>query len=93
VTTTHDPARGTSTPPAGKGLAAGASPAPRGLTAAHLAILGAALADAIEYRQPNGDCVACESHADGLCGDHSADLDLADSYFELARRLGIETED
>lgn len=93
MTTTTSPARGTDVPPVGKGLAAGASPAPRGLTDPQLATLGRALADAISYRDPGGDCTACQHDPYVPCGDHGADLDKADAYCSLAAELGIELEE
>jgi hypothetical protein len=58
----------------------------------HLAILGQALADAIEYRQPSGICADCDDHPAGLCTPHAADLDRADDYADLARQLGVEAD-
>ena len=60
------------------------------LTASWEAVLGQALADAIEYRTPGSDCADCDAHPAGLCEDHGADLDLTDSYLALGRELGIE---
>ena len=57
-----------------------------------LAILGQALADAIEYRQPAGLCADCDDHPAGLCTPHAADLDRADAYAALARQLGTEAD-
>jgi hypothetical protein len=57
-----------------------------------LAILGQALADAIEYRQPAGLCADCDDHPAGLCTPHAADLDRADDYAALARQLGTEAD-
>jgi hypothetical protein len=57
-----------------------------------LAILGQALADAIEYRQPAGLCADCDDHPAGLCEPHAADLDRADDYAALARQLGTEAD-
>lgn len=70
------------------------------LTPDRLARLGAALSDAIAYREPDpGGCPDCawsgtdEDEAAGeLCANHQADLDQATSYAELARELGIEEQ-
>lgn len=60
------------------------------LTASWEAVLGQALADAIEHRTPGGDCTDCEAHPAGLCEDHAGDLDLTDAYLALGRELDIE---
>lgn len=60
------------------------------LASAQLAVLGDALADAIEYRQPSGSCADCDSHPAALCEPHAGDLDQADAYAALARQLGLE---
>ena len=45
-----------------------------------------ALDDAIGYREPdNGTCPGCTP--EGLCGDHQADQDAADSYRALKARV------
>jgi hypothetical protein len=55
-------------------------------------VLAQALADAITYRDPAGFCPGCEQDPYGLCDDHAGDLDLTDSYLQLAAELGIEVE-
>jgi hypothetical protein len=55
-------------------------------------VLGQALADAIQFRDPGGFCAGCEGSPAGLCDDHAADLDLTDAYLALARELGIEVQ-
>jgi len=62
------------------------------LCEADAATLGRALADAIEYRAPAGECADCDVHPAGLCEPHAADLDLADDYAALAARLGVPTD-
>src|SRR5690349_1377288 len=64
----------------------------RDLSPAALSLLSWALADAISWREPSGECTACNAHPAGLCGDHSDDLDLADAYATLARQLGVEAD-
>ena len=58
-----------------------------------LEILGQALADAIDYRDPVGYCPDCETHPASLCEDHGLDLDRTDAYISLAHDLGIEVTD
>lgn len=67
-----------------------AAPTPAGLDAGQREVLGQALADAIEYRTPYGDCNDCDTRPESLCNDHAADLDLTDAYLALGRELGIE---
>jgi hypothetical protein len=55
-------------------------------------VLAGALADAIEYRTPEGFCAECETRPEGLCNDHAADLDLTDAYLALARELRLELD-
>ena len=62
------------------------------LTPRQREVLAAALADAVTYRDPSGDCTGCEAHPAGLCDDHAADLDKTDAYLELAGQLGIEVD-
>jgi len=62
------------------------------LTAEQLVMLGQALGDAIEHRDPPGACQDCEAEYGGLCYDHAGDLDKTDAYLQLARQLGIEVE-
>lgn len=64
----------------------------RELSPASLAVLRSALADAIEYRRPAGDCTDCEVHPAGLCDPHADDLDQADLYAKLAKQLGAELD-
>lgn len=66
--------------------------ASRALSPAGAATLGQALADAVAYRDPAGDCTGCEAHPAGLCEDHAEDLDRADAYLKVAAALGIEVE-
>ena len=61
-------------------------PPGRTLSPASVAILRAALADAIEYRQPAGNCTDCETHPAGLCDPHADDLDQADLFATLAKQ-------
>lgn len=56
-------------------------------------VLGQALADALEYRMPDGFCSDCEASPVDLCDAHAADLDRTDAYLVLARDLGIEVPD
>jgi hypothetical protein len=65
-------------------------PAGRTLSPAALALLWAALTDAIEYRRPAGDCPDCESHPAGLCEPHADELDQADMFAALAKQLGAD---
>ena len=53
-------------------------------------VLGQALADALDWRQPSGQCTGCDDDPGGLCSEHAADLDLCDAYIALGRELGIE---
>jgi hypothetical protein len=53
---------------------------PGGLSEEHREVLGAALADAISYRTPEGFCADCEAHPANLCLDCAADLDLTDAH-------------
>jgi hypothetical protein len=62
------------------------------LSEAQRAVLGQALADAIEQRTPSGICADCEAASAGLCEDHADDLDLTDAYLALGRELGIKVE-
>jgi hypothetical protein len=62
------------------------------LSPAALSVLAAALSDAITYRDPAGQCTACEAEYGGLCYDHAGDLDKTDAYLALAGQLGIEVD-
>jgi len=64
------------------------------LTEVQREVLAAALADGADYRESGCDraCADCSASPAGLCADHEADLDKADSYRALARALGIEAE-
>ena len=61
-----------------------------GLDDAQRELLGQALADAIQYRDPGGFCTACEDDPSNLCGDHASDLDKTDAYLALGEALGVE---
>lgn len=54
------------------------------------AVLGQALADAITYRQPDGECSGCGKDPAGTCGDHQEDEQRADAYLALAAELRID---
>lgn len=60
------------------------------LTVEQRAVLAAVFTDALDYREPAGDCADCASHPYGLCPDHAADRDRCDDYITLAVELGIE---
>ena len=62
------------------------------LSPAGHAVVGPALADAINYRGPAGFCADCDKHPAGLCEDHADDLDRTDLYLNVGRQLGIEVE-
>lgn len=63
-------------------------PVGRKLSPAALALLWAALKDATEYRRASvGNCPDCESHPAGLCEPHADELDQADLFAALAKRL------
>jgi hypothetical protein len=62
---------------------------PAGMDAGQRQVLGQALADAMEYRAPEGACTECDVSPGGLCCDHAADLDLTDAYLDLARELAV----
>ena len=55
-------------------------------------ILRDALTDAISYRESQLDnrCDGCEIHPAGLCEVHSAHLDQADAYQNVAAILGLD---
>jgi hypothetical protein len=53
-------------------------------------VLGEALADAIQYRDPGGLCDACDASVASICDDHADDLNKTDAYLALAAALGIE---
>jgi hypothetical protein len=55
-------------------------------------VVGLALADAVNFRDPSGQCRDCDESPAGLWEDHAADLDKADAYLELARQLEIEVD-
>jgi hypothetical protein len=63
---------------------------PAGLDDGQREVLSQALADAVNYRGPSGQCTACEAEYGGLCYDHAGDLGQSDAYLALARELGIE---
>lgn len=62
------------------------------LGAGELAVVLDALNDGVEYRSTRGSqyCGACNAEYGGLCYDHAGDLDRADRYAELGRRLREE---
>ena len=53
------------------------------------AVIMRALADAGDYRHLRASqwCARCEAEPDGACGEHLADVALADTYRDLAGRL------
>ena len=59
------------------------------LTDPRPALLRAALADAIAYREGRGatECADCDAAPAGLCGDHTDDMAKAADYQVLAREL------
>jgi hypothetical protein len=61
-----------------------------GLTVKQLATLGHALTDAIEWRDPDGPCRACQAEPGGLCEDHAGDVLRVSAYRQLAADLGLE---
>jgi hypothetical protein len=64
------------------------------LTGPQRDVMAQALADAADYRESGCDraCADCGASPSGLCADHEADMDKADSYRALARALGIEAD-
>jgi hypothetical protein len=65
---------------------------PGGMDNGQREVLAAALSDAVNYRDPWGECTDCDARTDGLCLDHSADLSLTDAYLQLANELGLELD-
>jgi len=53
------------------------------------AVIMRALADAEGYRHLRASqwCARCEAEPDGACGEHLADVALADTYRDLTARL------
>jgi len=52
-------------------------------------LLDQALADAVYYRDPPLECVACEE-SDGLCEECAAGLARARAYLDLRVTLGLQ---
>lgn len=52
-------------------------------------VLRQALDDAVYYRDPPMECLACEA-LDGLCAECAAGLARARAYLALGRELGLE---
>lgn len=62
------------------------------LDAAQLGTVLDALDDATEYRLDSGaQCAGCDATPDGLCEDHTDDLERGQRYAATARQLRMET--
>jgi hypothetical protein len=62
------------------------------ITTAQAAVIAQALDDAESYRRKRAAdwCSDCETAPEGACQDHLDDLDAADAYAELGRRMQQE---
>lgn len=56
------------------------------LSADQREVLGQALAGALRYQTPDGECTGCDEHPAWLCNDRAAALDLAGAYLARAPR-------
>ena len=63
----------------------------RVLTEEQRGVLGRALADAISYREPSGDCSGCQPGG-RFCDPHRDDLGRADGYYLTAQALGLDLD-
>lgn len=65
------------------------------LTEAQLAVLRRLYSDARDFRTEGvgGACKDCDASPEQVCADHQADLDLFDSYRQLAGQLGVPQEE
>ena len=72
---------------------AGERPRALGLTPRDRRIILAALTEAADYREGRSAlfCEACQSADAGACDEHATDIDQAEQFRALARRLGGES--